>query len=237
MELGGLFARKSWFFFDDEAVCLGAGISSAKSDTVVTTMNQCFLTGDVTVSRAGKRTTVPKGARGLEGVEWVYHDGVAYLFPGRANVRLSNGPQSGSWWDINHTHSKDVVTKDVFTLWIDHGTSPSDASYAYIVAPTLAPGDVGKYAAEPRVDILSNASGVQAVRHRALKVTGNAFYEPGRLTLGEKLAVEADKPLPASRARAAGGLEVSASNPANEGMRLTSGGGSRRSGIVLGGGI
>jgi chondroitin AC lyase len=221
MERGGLVARKSWFFFDDEVVCLGAGISSAKSDTVVTTLNQCFLKSDVTVSRAGEKTTVPRGARGLDSVEWVYHDGVAYLFPGSADVRLSNGLRSGTWWDINHTHSKDMVNRDVFTLWFDHGMSPSNARYAYIVAPDLAPGDAGKYYADPPVEILSNESAVQSVRHKKLGVTGIAFYAPGRMAIGKNLAVEADRPCLLLLRETAQGLRLSASNPVNEGMLLT----------------
>ncbi|MCA1759457.1 MAG: chondroitin lyase, partial [Bacteroidales bacterium] len=44
-----LIARKAWFFFDDEYVCLGAGISCRQQLPVVTTLNQCLLRGDVTL--------------------------------------------------------------------------------------------------------------------------------------------------------------------------------------------
>lgn len=221
MERSGLIARKSWFFFDDEVVCLGAGIGCAKTDTVVTTLNQCFLRGDVNVSRMGKRTTVQKGSHGLDGVEWISHDGIVYLFPGHANVRLSNMPQTGTWWDINHTHSKDAVTRDVFTLWLDHGMSPSNARYAYIIAPNLAPADVGKYHADPPVEILSNEPAIQAVRHKKLGITGIVFYEKGRVAVGNNLAVEADTACMLLVRENSGGMEISASNPANEGLRLT----------------
>jgi chondroitin AC lyase len=48
-----LESRKSWFFFDDEYVCLGAGIYAPGSQPVVTTLNQCHLNGPVTVMRSG----------------------------------------------------------------------------------------------------------------------------------------------------------------------------------------
>ena len=46
-------ARKGWFFFDDEYVCLGAGIESpSRKFPVLTTVNQARLNGEVTVSQA-----------------------------------------------------------------------------------------------------------------------------------------------------------------------------------------
>ncbi|MDZ7606241.1 MAG: polysaccharide lyase family 8 super-sandwich domain-containing protein [Cyclobacteriaceae bacterium] len=42
-----LCARKAWFFFDEEYVCLGTGISAKKELPVVTTLNQCLLHGEV----------------------------------------------------------------------------------------------------------------------------------------------------------------------------------------------
>ncbi|HSH19084.1 MAG TPA: polysaccharide lyase family 8 super-sandwich domain-containing protein, partial [Draconibacterium sp.] len=38
-----LVARKAWFFFDNEYVCLGAGISGRSDMPVATTLNQCLL--------------------------------------------------------------------------------------------------------------------------------------------------------------------------------------------------
>jgi chondroitin AC lyase len=45
-----LVARKSWFFFDEEYVCLGAGISCRQELPVVTAVNQCLLRGEVVLS-------------------------------------------------------------------------------------------------------------------------------------------------------------------------------------------
>src|SRR5262249_42865783 len=40
---GKLAARKAWFFFGDEYLCLGAGINDSSKQDVVTTVNQCRL--------------------------------------------------------------------------------------------------------------------------------------------------------------------------------------------------
>ena len=57
----GLTARKSWFFFDDEYACLGAGITCGSDNLVATTINQCNLVGDVLVASddQGASTTGP----------------------------------------------------------------------------------------------------------------------------------------------------------------------------------
>ncbi|MCA1480970.1 hypothetical protein I6F37_39250, partial [Bradyrhizobium sp. NBAIM08] len=48
-----LTARKSWFFFDDEIIALGADIDDATATSpVFTTLNQVLLDGNVTVSDA-----------------------------------------------------------------------------------------------------------------------------------------------------------------------------------------
>ena len=49
-------AKKAWFFFDEEYVCLGTGIRSEQVLPVATTINQVLMRSEVTVSQSG---TVP----------------------------------------------------------------------------------------------------------------------------------------------------------------------------------
>lgn len=153
-EKNGLFARKAWFLFDDEIVCLGAGIRCKQRHRVITTINQCYRRGPVVVAKSSVR-----------------HDGVTYLFPETTRFQLSKDRRTGSWWRINRNYAKTPVTGNVFTLWLDHGIAPKNASYAYIVLPA------GK--TRSPVEILVNEPSRQVVRHPQLGVTGFAFYEPG----------------------------------------------------------
>jgi chondroitin AC lyase len=221
MERNGLFARKSWFFFDDEFVCLGAGIRCETPHPVVTTLNQCFLKGEVLVSRGGQAQKLSPGNRTLDTVSWVYHDSVAYVFPEPQRISLANEPRTGSWWEINHIHSKDPVTKDVFTLWLDHRASPKSDTYVYIVAPAFDPAQAEAYRKKLPVEIIANEPNLQAVRHTGLGVSGIVFYTPGTLALGNGLTIEADQPCLLLVREEGRMLEISASNPENKGMRLT----------------
>ncbi|MHB9031156.1 MAG: polysaccharide lyase beta-sandwich domain-containing protein, partial [Candidatus Latescibacterota bacterium] len=68
---------------------------------------------------------------------------------------------------------------------------------------------------------VANEPNLQAVRHRALGVTGIAFYTPGKLTAENGLTIEADQPCLLLVREEGRRLEISASNPENKGMRLT----------------
>ncbi len=67
-----LVARKAWFFFDEEYVCLGTGISCRYDLPVVTTLNQCLLRDEVTVFSNNTKSVIPKGENKFDAVDWVY---------------------------------------------------------------------------------------------------------------------------------------------------------------------
>ncbi len=188
-----LRARKSWLFFDDQFVCLGAGITCDSERPVVTTINQCHLDGKVVVSDGEATQTLESGTRVLQKPPCIWHDRVAYRILQPDDVHLRNAAQSGSWWSINHQYSRETVSKDVFALWLDHGTAPKNAKYAYIVAPDTslehAPDVLGK-----TVEVVRNDAALQAVRHRGLGILGAAFYKAGEVRTADGLACRVDTP-------------------------------------------
>lgn len=179
-------AKKSWFFFDDEYVCLGADINSRPDLPVATTINQALMRSDVTVVQGGEAKKLPRGSRELNDVKSVYHDRVGYIFPEPATIRLSNQEEKGRWSDITDQKniSKEIVTMDVFKLWFDHGKSPDTASYAYIVVPAVSEQELISTSSNNRnVEIISNTPEVQAVIHRALGICQVAFFRAGEVKL------------------------------------------------------
>lgn len=179
-------AKKAWFFFDDEYVCLGTGITSDRALPVVTTVNQVLMKSDVTVMQGGSLQTLPPGRRELQDVKWVYQDEVGYLFPQPATVHISNQTEQGRWSDItDQKHiSKEIVSKDVFMLWFDHGRRPRHASYQYIVVPNVSRQDVQQSADKNRhVEILANTDELQAVKHHGLGLCQIVFYQAGEIEI------------------------------------------------------
>ncbi|QPH38987.1 polysaccharide lyase family 8 super-sandwich domain-containing protein [Pedobacter endophyticus] len=171
--------KKSWFFFDKEIVCLGAGIKSNQPEHITTTVNQTWLRGEVTSGSLGDRT-------------WIVHDSIGYFFPKKDNINITEKKQSGSWYRINHFQQKDTVIGSVFKVWIDHGAKPQHADYAYTVVPAMSVNDVKKYKTD-MIAILKNTKEIQAVKHTGLNMLQVVFYKAGTLE-ADNLCVKVDKP-------------------------------------------
>jgi chondroitin AC lyase len=187
-------AKKAWFFFDSEYVCLGAGISAKSKLPLVTTLNQCLLHGDVLVKTANQQTVMQKGERQVDQVKWILHDGIGYLFPEPQKVNLANQAQTGSWFKINRQSDspKDEISMDVFKLWIDHGVQPANAKYEYIVVPATTEQAMEK--AGQQIKILANTPEIQAVRHSGLNICQIIFYTSGEILVSEDLKISMDSP-------------------------------------------
>lgn len=192
-----LTARKAWFFFDEEYVCLGAGIESSSEYPVVTTINQSLFKPAPVVKTAGGASVVERGEQKVKSVEWVFHDETAYVFPQPATTTLHSELHQGRWSDItNHSARalEEEVENHLFTIWLDHGTGPQNASYEYVVKPAIALAGVESFARNLPVKILVNTPAVQAVRHDGLNITQVAFYEPGTLEIAEGIYLTVEDP-------------------------------------------
>jgi hypothetical protein len=111
LERDKLQARKAWFFFDREYVCLGAGITCRSQNQVITTANQCYLRGDVTTFSSAEEKRLSKGEHRLESPITVHHNNVTYIFDSDANVLLRNTLQEGAG-----TQSADLVRRTRFPV-------------------------------------------------------------------------------------------------------------------------
>ena len=200
-------ARKSWFFFDKEYVCLGAGIESNSELPVATTMNQSHLRGNVVVAASGNEKTITVGEHEISNVSWVHHDGTGYIFPEPTGIHVSNKPESGTWYDINKQSrsSKELVKKDVFKLWINHGVRPQgrlgglrnetmiakDVKYQYIVVPNT---DLENMDDNRGIKIMANNRLIQAVMHTELGICQIIFYQAGELSISDNLVISLASP-------------------------------------------
>ena len=185
-----LTAKKAWFFFDREIVCLGAGITGKTATPVFTTINQCRLKGDVSAS-ANIKLSEDGGSFAESG--WIHHDGFGYCFPEKSSLTLETGEKTGSWGDINKLLPGDTITDSMFLLRLEHGSKPENASYTYVILPDASVAHVNAYAEKPSVKILSNTPELQAVCHPDLKMTAAAFYKPGKLIIPDAQEIQVDR--------------------------------------------
>jgi len=180
-------AKKAWFFFDKEVVCLGAGIRSDAPENVTTTINQTWSRGGIISSPADRKSSSSKNNQEM----WTIQDSIGYIFPQGGNLNARNGLQKGSWYRINHFQSKNEIAHNVFKIWLDHGVKPQNAGYAYIVIPGIGLAEMKKYN-RSMVRILKNTEDVQAVKHAGLNMLQVVFYKAGILD-ADGLSVKVDK--------------------------------------------
>lgn len=225
-----LRARKAWFFFDSEYVCLGAGIMSQTNNPVVTTVNQCLRRGEIisngSVTGTIQETVSDDDTMQLSSeihdkkniINWVYHDGVGYLFPEPTNVNIADQPVTGSWFTINRQTSspKEEVVMDVFKLWIDHGSRLRDATYQYIVMPGVTKEQVATAWQTPTVTVLSNTPDMQAVWHNTLNILQVVCYKTGILQLAGGHQLTMDSPGIVMIKAGSGSVELSVADPSRK---------------------
>ena len=214
-ERDDLTARKCWLFLDDAVVCLGSAITCPTDHPVATTVEQCHLHGDV-ITPSGP---LAQGLHFYAELPWLHHADTAYFFPAPATVYCENQPRTGNWQQTSRSASPDPVELEVFTLWIDHGVGPQNATYAYIIAPGLPLSEVQQGTA-PAVEILANRPDLQAARHTDQQVTGIAFYQPGSQEIKPGWTISADQPCLLLLHQQDSNLSISASNPKNEALEV-----------------
>ncbi|WP_108995231.1 polysaccharide lyase family 8 super-sandwich domain-containing protein, partial [Paenibacillus agaridevorans] len=211
----GTSGKKGYFFFDDEMVALGAAIASTNANPVHTTLNQSLAVGDVIVDGQ----VIAEGTQQTSG-RWAYNDRIGYIFPNSTEFRVKLETKTGSWSDVVTGSSTAPITKPIFSMWLDHGVKPADASYQYIVLPNKTAEQVGRYANDNPIRVLSNTSAVQAVRHQELGMAQMLFYQPGTVTVRDGLTVAVDKPAMVIVDESASPVRISVANPETPGITV-----------------
>lgn len=182
-----LTAKKGWFMFDDEIVCLGAGITSTDGIPVETVLENRKLTEDggneVTINGGGAQLEEFEQESSFDNVNWMHLEGnvegadIGYYFPQPVTVNAVRQARTHNILENNTTRTSRESTCNYFTGWIAHGNNPKKQTYAYVLLPGMSANEVGAYAEHPAVTILENSEDIQAVRHEKLGVTGINFWQ------------------------------------------------------------
>jgi chondroitin AC lyase len=182
----GIRAKKAWFFTGEEIVCLGADLHGASPAGLATTLNQTRARGAVHLRAAGTEERFTTGQRSLSGTATVQHDGWVYTLiePGALHVAAER--VTGHWSRVytNPTTPPDEVRGEVFSLWLDHGTTANGASYAYAIHLDGAPR---------HAKLLANTASCQAVALAGGKVAV-VFWAAGEFRLPDGRIVATDTP-------------------------------------------
>ncbi|WP_299537189.1 polysaccharide lyase 8 family protein [uncultured Streptomyces sp.] len=178
-----LRARKSWFTLDNVVVALGSGITSTDGRTVETVVENRNLhadgTGRLIVDGASQPGVQGWSAR-FDRARWAHLEGVGgYVFPQPARMRALREERTGSWRDINTGGSTASLTRRYLTLWFDHGVSPTESDYGYVLLPGLSAAATAVWSLAAPVRVVAHDSAAHAVEARRDGLTAVNFWEPG----------------------------------------------------------
>jgi hyaluronate lyase len=176
-----LYAKKSWFMFDDDVFCLGAGITSASgADIQTTALNRklAYSNTNTFVVNGSNMSTNIGWQTNLTNASWCALAGFGgCYFPGGETIKALRQKRTNSWSAIN-TGGTTTLTNNVYlTLWFDHGSKPTNASYACAILPNFSSSQMTTYAANPETVVLENTTNAQAVKKTTLNIVAANFWQ------------------------------------------------------------
>ncbi|MFB7188053.1 polysaccharide lyase 8 family protein [Streptomyces sp. NPDC056230] len=182
-----LRTKKSWFLLDNAVIALGTGITASDGRTVETIVENRNLGTDGRHGLLvdGVRQPVDQGwTKDFERARWAHVDGVGgYVFPEGTALRALREQRTGTWRAINTGAdtggSTDPVTRRYLTLWVDHGLSPTDARYAYVLLPGASAAATSVWSHSRPVRTVANDATAQAVEVRRAGLTAVNFWGAG----------------------------------------------------------
>jgi chondroitin AC lyase len=210
---GRLRAKKTWFFFGNGMIALGAGIQSSGKYPVITTLNQEWSVGKIEYALATKLSEVrelPEGENPPESLGWAFANGVGYIFLSANRTSLKNEIQTGSWRLLGAQLPPDPVSGKVTSLWMNHAKDLD--SYAYAVLPNVSRDRVIAEAKTPTFSVLENDENVQAVEFFADRVVQASFFKGGSIAW-KKSVLSASGPILLQLKQNLSGCTITASNP------------------------
>lgn len=182
-----LSAKKSWFFFDNEIVALGAGITNTFVDTKAEDQSIITVVENVYYGKYQSIYTSPEQADDRT----LSHD-KPELLPEAIYVAKFGGIYCPAAKNDTLYGSLNVTEGGNFAeFWFDHGLLASKneetgkyesskvASYEYAIIPSSAMNATDFYNYVNAVDytVISNTDKVQAVKDASSKTTGYTFWE------------------------------------------------------------
>ncbi|MFJ8076380.1 polysaccharide lyase 8 family protein [Streptomyces sp. NPDC096176] len=219
-----LRARKAWFFLDNAVIALGAGISADDGRTIETVVENRNLheAGEQRLLIDGRPQPGTQGwSQAFGRAGWAHLEGVGgYVFPDGTALRALREERTGAWRIINvgadTGGSANPVTRRYLTLWLDHGTTPADATYAYVLLPGASPASTAAWRRSRPVRIVFNSVGAQAVEVRRDGLTAAHFWQAGTAA-----GITADGPASVLVTRRDEGVSVAVADPGRTGDTVT----------------
>lgn len=222
MELDNdVHSKKSWIMFDEEIVVLTSDITSKRDEEVESTIENCKLKDDLSnqVMINGQLVCLSSPQKVVADTLYIEgnvpESGIGYYFPESVELELFAEAREQSWQLMNNYEKfkdESIRKKNFVTAVISHGTNPKKQAYSYVVLPGKEAKEVEAYAENPKVQVLRNDEGVQAVRHVERGILAINFWNQEAAKKG-CAGICASQPISIIGIEKAGILEVALSEP------------------------
>jgi len=231
-----LRGKLSWFFFDDEVVHLGAGLTTSSTNTnrvesvvMARMISHAGNNGAATFTANGTARAATSGVtESLTGVTYAHLDApfqtaygtgsIGYYFPSPSALQARREARTGAWSDINTGGSSSAITRNFLNLWFDHGTGllAPGTSFAYAVLPGKTAAQTATYQQNPDIQVLANSASVQAVREQTLNALSANFWSASPAVPDTVAGLTADRPCSVTLLTRNGQLNLGVSDPTQE---------------------
>lgn len=184
----GLTVRKYCLFTPEALVVLGSGIQSDSLLPVTTSIEQCWAADEAEVWTDGAWKKLPTrqtfAGQGLR----LLHGQKGYIIPeGQCVAEVEE--RSGRWNDIMQIYREQTEEGKVFSLYMNHGTRPSGASYQYYILPQADRKAVERFSTDD-FKVMVNTEKMQVVHVAKEDAWWIAAWEKGTFTLEASLRVD-----------------------------------------------
>ena len=172
--------RKSWFFVDNQIICLGSDIFCDESEhPMQTTVCQkglvpndegqlpaIMIDGDEVTAFPDEQELDPAHPHWLiDAYQVGYH-----LPAGQMTSVVRRHQASRGGWDNEDTEG------DMLTAWIDHGIAPTDAAYEYMMVVRATPDMMQSLSALPPYQVIQRDQNAHIIRHTATGLWGCVLF-------------------------------------------------------------
>jgi chondroitin-sulfate-ABC endolyase/exolyase len=180
-----LTGRKSWFFVDNQIICLGSDIfcDEAEYPTQTTLCQKGLAPNDegdhAPIVVDGEQVTAFSDEKQLDPARphWFIDPyQVGYCLPaGQMTTVVRRHQTSRSSWDEEDTEG------DMLTVWVDHGVAPTDGDYEYMLVVRATPDTMQSLSARPPYQVIQRDQNAHIIRHAATGLWGCVLFDEQEL--------------------------------------------------------
>ena len=171
--------RKSYFMTDDGVILIAASNINSKDGEVHTTIdNRIIKDGKIILNgKEIKEDTVIENPQNisLNFNENYKGENIGYKVVYAPQLNLKKETRTGSWKEIGGTLSEEI-SKDYFTVYINHGKNPKKSGFAYIILPMYTQEEVDNYDVS-RFEIVKLDKEAHIIKDKKSGVTGINFWK------------------------------------------------------------